>query len=50
MCKFLLIDIKTKVEMYFPKKVMIRVAKVIRSISLVNELETFDSDEKLPKS
>ena len=42
-CIFLLIDIKTKLEMYLPMKVLIKVPKVIISISLVNEI--FGSDE-----
>ena len=35
-CMFLLMDMKTKVEMYFPIKVLKIVEKVISSIFLVN--------------
>ncbi len=41
-CIFLLIDIKTKLEMYLPMKVLIKVPKVIISISLVNEIFGYD--------
>ena len=37
--RFLLIDMKTKLEMYLPMKVMIKVAEVINTISLVKESE-----------
>ena len=41
---------KTKLEMYLPMKVMIKVAEVISTISLVKESEIFESDVKLLKS